>query len=338
MRASGIASRLAAVRETGVIVLLLLVVAGATLADRRFLQSTSLNGILLLIPLFAVVALGQMMVIITRGIDVSVGSILGLAGMGAGLMFREHPGLSVYAGTAIAILFGAGLGAMNGLLIAGLRVPPIIATLGTLSAYRGLTFILSHGEQVDQTSLPDTLTRWAQTGPLSIRGVTFSWLLVMAAVVAALSYAFLRWTRAGRNIYALGGNPEAARLRGIPVARTTFLVYTITGALSGLAGMMYMAKFGFLNPGTAGVGVELTVIAAAVIGGTNVFGGSGTVAGVLLGTALLSAISQALSVLGIETNWQNAVYGVVILFAVVIDSAIQARLRRATEGGISAVG
>jgi rhamnose transport system permease protein len=325
--------RLAALREAGVIFLLMLVVGITWVREPRFLESTSLNTILLLIPLLIVIGIGQMPVIVTRGIDVSVGSIVGLAGMTAGLVFRANPGLNAYAGAAIAIAAGAVLGAVNGGLIVGLRVPPIIATLGTLSAYRGLTFIISRSEQIEQSSLPDAMTGWAKYGPLSLGGVTFSWLLTAALGVALLGHLFLRSTRTGRDVYAIGSNPEAARLRGVPVSRTTFLVYVLSGALSGLAGIMYASKFGFINPGSAGAGLELTVIAAVVIGGTNVLGGSGTVAGVLLGSLLLGAISVALSVVGMESDWQAPVYGLVILVSVIVDSAIHNRLRRATEGG-----
>ncbi len=147
-----------------------------------------------------------------------------------------------------------------------------------------------------------------------------------------LAYLFLRFVRLGRYIYAFGSNPEAAQLRGIPVARTAFTVYLITGAMAGLAGLLYASRMGFVNPGQTGVGFELTVIAAVVIGGTNVFGGSGSVIGVLLGCLLLGTINVALAVLGIAATWQLAVYGFVILLAVVTDAIIQAELRRAATG------
>jgi rhamnose transport system permease protein len=156
--------------------------------------------------------------------------------------------------------------------------------------------------------------------------------VLIAAFVAVLAYLFLHFTKPGRNVYAIGGNPDAAQLRGIPVQITTFLVYTITGAMAGLAGILYASRFGFVNPGETGVGFELTVIAAVVIGGTNVFGGSGTVLGVALGCLLLGTINVALAVLGIAATWQLAVYGFVILLAVTVDAIIQRELRRATTG------
>jgi rhamnose transport system permease protein len=285
---------------------------------------------LLWVPLLTVVAMGEMMVIITRGIDVSVGSILALAGIIVGMIFRDFPGFNIYLGTLLAILIGLALGAINGALIAWAKIPPVITTLGTMSAYRGLTFIVSQGRQIDPNHVPRALIRWSQVGPFGINLVP--WVVVIAVIVALLTFFFLRSSKAGRNVYAIGGNQDAATLRGIPVAWTTFLVYSITGALAGLAGVLYASRFGFVNPGETGVGFELTVIAAVVIGGTNVFGGSGSVLGVFLGCLLLGTINVALSVLGIAATWQLAVYGIVILLAVVVDAIIQRELRRASTG------
>ncbi len=329
---SDLARKIATLREAGTLVLLLAVAGAALTKDHQFLEAKNLNSILLWIPLLAVVGMGQMLVILTRGIDVSVGSTMGLAGIIVGILFRDHSGLNVFAGTAIGILIGAVLGSINGGLIAWAKVPPIIATLGTLSAYRGLVFIVSKGDQIDSNNIPDALTNWTLHGPIQIGGVTISWLLVWALVAAAGTAYLLRQTRTGRDIYAIGSNPEAARLRGIPVKRVTFLVYAVCGALAGLAGVLYASRYGFVNPATAGSGFELFVIAAVVIGGTNVFGGSGTVPGVLLGCLLLGTINVALAVLGIDETWQMLVYGLVILVALMLDSAVKTWLGKLSEG------
>lgn len=327
---SNLAVRLSRFRELSIIVFLVLVVALSAAVEPRFLQPFNIRSTLLWIPLLAVIAMGEMMVIITRGIDVSVGSIMGFAGIVVGMIFRDNPGFNIYLGTLLGILLGAMLGAVNGLLIARAKIPPVITTLGTLSAFRGLVFIVSGGRQIDPNHIPTALIRWSQVGPFNIQWVP--WVVLVALVVAILAYLFLRYTRAGRDIYAIGGNPEAARLRGIPVARNIFAVYLITGAMAGLAGILYASRFGFVNPGETGVGFELTVIAAVVIGGTNFSGGSGSVLGVMLGCLLLGTINVALSVLGIAATWQLAVYGFVILLAVVVDALIQRELRRATTG------
>jgi rhamnose transport system permease protein len=259
---------------------------------------------------------------------VSVGSMLGLCAMAAGMLFREQPSLPAGVGALAGIVFGLLLGSINGSLIAFAKVPPIIATLGTLSAYRGLIFIISKGEQIDGNDLPVALTHWALDGPIRIGGVTVSWLLTMALLIASAAAWFLLKTRAGRDIYALGSNPNAARLRGVAVNRTTFLVYAITGALCGLAGVMYASRFGFVNPATAGQGFELTVIAAVAIGGTKITGGSGTVLGIVLGCFLLGSINVALAVLRIEGSWQLLVYGAVILLALLLDTGFRKTLEK----------
>lgn len=325
-----LANQLARFRELGIVLFLVLIVIGATIVQPRFLSSFNLRSVLLWVPLLTVVAMGEMMVIITRGIDVSIGSILALAGIIVGMVFRDFPEFNIYLGTLLAILIGLALGAINGALIAWAKIPPVITTLGTLSAYRGLTFIVSQGRQIDPNHVPRSLIRWSQAGPFGINLVP--WVVVIAMVVALLTFFFLRSSKAGRNVYAIGGNQDAATLRGIPVAWTTFLVYSITGGLAGLAGVLYASRFGFVNPGETGVGFELTAIAAVVIGGTNVFGGSGSVLGVVLGCLLLGTINVALSVLGIAATWQLAVYGFVILLAVVVDAIIQRELRRASTG------
>lgn len=320
--------RFGSARELGTLAMLLIVLVLAGIKEPRFLSSSSIDSILLWMPLLLVVGVGQMMVIITRGIDVSIGSMLGFAGIAVGMVFRSQPHLNVFVGLALGLCIGLILGSINGLLVAWAKVPPIIATLGSLSAYRGLVFILSHGEQVDSNTIPEALTAWSQKGPLTVGGVTVSWLLIMALAIAALAGWVMLYSRLGRDIYALGSNPEAARLRGIPVGRTTFAVYAITGALAGAAGVMYASRYGFVNPATAGLGFEMTVIAAVAIGGTKVTGGSGTVLGVVLGCLLLGAINVALAVLGIAGSYQTLVYGVVILVAVLVDSGLRGVMDR----------
>lgn len=316
-------------RELPTVVLLVLVIVAAAIKEPRFLGAESINSILLWIPLLAIVGMGQMLVIVTRGIDVSVGSIVGLAGMAAGMAFRDHAGLPLLAGLALGALVGLIAGAVNAAVIAWAKVPPIVATLGTLSAYRGLVFIASGGRQVDSNNLPDSVTKMALTGPLHLGGVVVPWILVLALVVAGITAFMVGRTGFGRDVFAMGSNPEAARLRGVATTRTTFLVYLLTGGLSGLAGVLYLSRYGFVNPSTAGAGMELTVIAAVVIGGTKVAGGSGSVLGVLLGCLLLGVMSTALAVIGVGETYQGLVYGATILVALLIDGSLGKVLSRA---------
>ena len=315
------------IRELRTVALLVVVVVVAWLIQPRYLNPNSLRSILIWIPLVAIIGMGEMMVIIVRGIDVSVGSIVGLAGLTVGLLFRDVPGFPLALAVIMSIVIGLALGSVNGAIISRANVPGVIVTLGGLSAYRGLTFLITKGSQIDGNYIPKPLIRWSQLGPFGIRQVP--WIVVIVAGIAAATWIILRYTRLGRDIYALGSNPEAARLRGVPVRRVTFFVYAFTGALAGLAGILYASRFGFLNPGQTGVGMELTVIAAVVVGGVSPFGGSGSVVGVLLGCLLLGAVNVGLAVLGIAGAWQLAVYGAVILLAVAFDAIFQVGLRRA---------
>lgn len=303
--------------------MLVLVVLATGLRQPRFFGAESLSGVLLWVPLLAILGMGQMLVVATRGIDVSVGSIVAVAGMVVGMTFRANPTLNIGLGMLEGLGVGLLLGGINAAVIAWGRVPPIVATLGTLSAYRGLTFIVSGGKQIDSNDLPDALTRLSTGGPFAIGGVVVPWILVLALGVAGLTAAFVRYARAGRDVFALGSHPEAARLRGVPVGRTTFLVYAVSGALAGLTGVLYASRYGFVNPATVGQGMELSVIAAVVIGGTKVTGGTGSVTGVLLGCLLLGTIGQALVFLGIDATWQSLAYGLVILVALLLGRALR---------------
>lgn len=312
-------------REARTLILIVVVFAVGALKEPRLLTASSLNSILLWIPLLAVMAIGQMLIIVSRGIDVSVGSALGLSAMLTGMLFRAQPELNLALGAMVSLGIGAALGLINGILVALARIPPIIVTLGTLSVYRGLVFLVSHGKQVDSSAIPEGLTRWSIEGPLHLGGVTIPWLIFFALIVAVIGQLFTRHTPLGRNLYAIGSYPEAAHLRGVPIKKTILTAYIVCGALAGFAGMLWMSRYGFVNAGTAGKGMELTVIAATVIGGCDVRGGSGTVLGVVLGCVLLGTVNVALAVLGIDADWQMLVYGLVILFALGSDALLGRR-------------
>jgi len=317
--------RVLAVRELPILLILAAIIIATGIAQPRFFSASSLRSILLWIPLLTVVAMGQMMVIITRGIDVSVGSMIGLSGMIVAMALRDYPGIGVAGGAVVGMGVGAALGTFNGLLVAALDIPPIVATLGTLGMYRGLVFIVSGGRQVYAYELPDSLQRLSISGPFAQQVVP--WVVIVAVVAAVATYAFLGFARTGRNIYAVGGNPPAAALRGLPVRRVAFLAYLLTGTAAGLAGVLYCSRFPSVNPAEVGVGYELLVIAAVVIGGTSIFGGSGSVVGVFLGCLLLGTINVALSVLHIPDAWQKTIYGVIILIAVIVDDLVWRRLQ-----------
>ncbi|HYO10173.1 MAG TPA: ATP-binding cassette domain-containing protein, partial [Tepidisphaeraceae bacterium] len=312
-------------RELGIAIFVVLALLAATLVDPGFARWSNFRSILLYIPLIVVVAMGQMMVIVSRNIDLSVGSILGLASIMVGFVFVRNPDFPVWAAGLLALGIGGALGLINGVLVAYLRVPSIIATLGTLSAYRGLIFIYSGGKQVDPNDIPDRVIAFSNV-PAAV-----PWIVIWAAVLAALTHLFLKYTNFGREVFAIGSNPPAAALRGIPVRRDLALIFTITGALSGFAGLMWASRFPTINPGSVGSGFELIVISAVIIGGTSVFGGAGSVLGTVLGCVLLGTIYIALPALRISGFYQLAIYGAAILVAAVIDRAAQVRMSRRAQ-------
>ncbi len=306
-------------REAGIVVMIALFALVVGLIQPRFLSAETLRIVLLAVPLIMVAAMGEMMVLVARHVDLSIGSILGFSAIVAGMLWRDHPELPVIVGVAAAIAVGAALGLVNGLVVTIFRLPSIIVTLGTLSLYRGLIFFISGARQVDPQYIPRGLIELSQTSP--IFGIP--WIILIAFAVALATFLFLGHSRLGRQIYAIGSNPVAAPLRGIRAAPITVLVFVLSGALAGLAGVMYASRFGYVNPGITGVGFEFTVIAPVVIGGVSINGGSGSVAGTVLGVLLLGAVSVALPILGVSGFWQQAIYGAVILAALVIDRSVR---------------
>lgn len=302
----------------------------ASIVEPRFLSAANLRNIMLYIPLITVVAMGQMMVVVSRNVDLSVGSTLGFTGIIVGMIFVQNIDFPIWLAIILSIAIGAFLGAFNGVLVTWLKLPAIIVTLGTLNIYRGLLFIYSGGRQVDPHHVPVDLIRLSQFR-YGLFGVP--WLVYIAVFIVLLSFLFLKYTHTGREIFAVGSNPEAAKLRGINVNKIILLVFTLTGAGAGLAGIMYASRFGYVNPGITGYGFEFIVITAVIVGGTSIFGGSGSIAGTFLGCILLGVINVALAVLGISTFWQQATYGFFILVSLVTDRTIQMRVSSVLKRG-----
>jgi len=308
-------------REAGIFVAIIVFCIVVGLIKPRFLSFDNLRVMLLLVPLLMIAAMGQMLVLVARHVDISVGSTLGFSAMVAGMMFKFMPFIPWWLGFPVAIGTGIILGLVNGALVTVFRLPAIIVTLGTLYLYRGLTFIISDARQIDRQYIPSPLKAMSQNSP------TFEvpWILIIGLAVILATNWFANHTRAGRQIYAIGSNPIAAPLRGIPVTRITLLVFAISGACAGLAGIMYASRWGFVNPSNTGFGFEFQVIAAVVIGGVSINGGTGSVIGVVLGVILLGCVSSALPLLGIPGTVQNAIYGAVIIVALLIDRTVRLR-------------
>lgn len=311
-------------REAGIAVMIVLFCLAVGFFKPQFLTLDQLRIILLLTPLIMIGAMGQMLVIVARHVDLSIGSTLGFSAMISGMLYRfDEPllGFNVpwWTGIPLSVAVGALLGLANGLVITLFRLPAIIVTLGTLSLYRGLTFIVSNAKQIDRQYIPTELKGLSQTSPI----LGIPWIIFIALGIAVLTYLFAMHTRIGRQIYALGSNPVAAPLRGIKVTQVTLLVFTLSGALAGLAGILYASRWGFVNPSNTGSGFEFQVIAAVVIGGVSINGGVGTVLGTVLGVLLLGCVAAALPLLGIPGTSQAAIYGAVILVALLIDRTVR---------------
>lgn len=303
--------RILGIREINILVALILLSALLTALTPYFLTRNNIFGVMRAFSLTAIMAIGETMVIISGGIDLSVGSIMGLSGLLTGLMMGSgwSVGLAVLGGLAV----GVAVGLFNGLLITAVRLPPFIATLGTLSIGRGLIYVITKGYPVTVGSEHKGFIFLGQghLGPVPVPVVIMLLLTVIFAV-------FLMRTRIGRYVYALGGNEQAARLSGIRVDRVKVLLYTLSGALSGIAGIVLLARLVSAQP-SAGLGYELPVIAAAVIGGTSLSGGEGSILGTIIGAAVIGVLENGMVLLGINTYAQQAVTGAVIILAVAVD-------------------
>jgi len=328
-RGANLVVLVARVREAGIAVFLLLLILFFSAKSPVFFTGTNFGNILQAIAVLTIVAVGETCVILARQIDLSVGSILGVCALVTAVLVRDHPDLPVVALFLASVAVGTVLGAVNGLLVTFGRLPSIIATLGMLYVLRGVDVLFSNyttasGEVYSQES--GASPSFANTATGTPFGVQNS--IIIAALVALAFAYILRGTRPGRAIYAVGGNPLAARLAGLKVERITLLVFTISGMLTGLAAVLYTS----LHLDTTvheGENFELTVVSAVVIGGTNIFGGSGTILGTVLGAFLIGIVQNGLQTGNVNPFWQQAVYGIAILGAVILDATITRRLQRA---------
>lgn len=308
-------------RELSLLIVMLVLGAFVALQAPQFISVSNLSQVSTLASIIAVAAVGQALVIITRNIDLSIESTIGLVAFVVADLLAKHVvdvPLAMATGVGLGLLLGMG----NGVLVAVFRIPAIVATLGTLSIYRGLSFLLAGGRQVTLTQLPDEYTSAARA---DLFGVPI-FLLVAIALIVVVGVA-LRRSRFGRQLYAVGSNPEAASILGIRTSLVIFVAFALAGLLAGIAGVMWGMYFGTINA-SAATGSVLQIVAACVVGGVAIFGGSGTVVGAGLGALFLGFIQNALLILRLSQFWLGAIYGVVILVAVAADAVILRRLRR----------
>ncbi|MBB3930302.1 ribose/xylose/arabinose/galactoside ABC-type transport system permease subunit [Kaistia hirudinis] len=295
-------------REASVALMIIAVVIFLSFANEYFLTPRNILNVGRQASVVAIVALGQALVIIARGLDLSVGSVLGLSAVVSAFVAQAtgNQVLALGAGLGTGIVVGL----VNGLLFTRLNINPFIATLGTLSVARGLALLITGG-------IPIPYAGWAQwLGAGKIVEVPVS--LILMLLLALAFHIFATHTRIGRNIYAIGDSPKAARLAGINVEGTRLLVFVLCGLLAGLGGIILAGNLASANP-DLGRGYELDVIAAVILGGTALSGGRGTIYGVVLGALLMALLSNAFVLLGISAHWQVVTKGLVIILAVGID-------------------
>jgi rhamnose transport system permease protein len=317
-----IAGTIARQRELSLAGLMVVLAAFVAIQAPNFLSASNLTQVTVVASIIAIAAVGQALVILTRNVDLSVEAMMGLVAFVVADLLKFNV-LPAPAAIAAGVALGLVLGMTNGFLIAVLRVPAIVATLGTLSIFRGIDFLIAGGKQVTLGDLPAGYTDPARA---TVLGIPVFVLIAIAIVVFVA--AVLRWSRAGRHVYAVGSNPEAASILGIRSGVVVFGVFSACGLLAGVAGVMWGMNYGTINA-TAASGVTLQVVAAVVVGGVNINGGSGTVIGAGLGALFLGLISNALILLRLSQFWLQAIYGAVILVAVSLDAFLVRGLKRA---------
>lgn len=307
-------------RELGMLLTIILVSVFVQLRNPNFLTLENINDMLTNTAILSILAAGMMLVIVTRGIDLSIGATLALSGMISALTVSVyqnlHPILAILLGTVVGILCGG----VVGLLVSKCSVLPIIASLGMMNIYRGLTFMISGGKWVSSYQMPQSFKAIATGSILGINTLVF-----IAIIIYVVFYYFVNYTRTGRQIYAIGSNPESARITGINNEKILFLVYIIMGALSGLAGVLWVSKFASAQGDTA-MGYEMSVIAACVLGGVSMSGGFGKISGVIMGSVLLGILNNSLPLIKVSPFWQQAIQGVIILTAVIINTIVKRRV------------
>ena len=328
LRKGGRLGELLRSREASLLLVMILLVALIQWrSDGKFLSAIVIKQLTQNYAYTMVLSFGMLLVLLIGGIDISIAATLALSGMSTSLLMRDGIITSALVAFAFSILVGLVCGAIIGLIVSKGKVIPIIATLGMQYIYRGLTYYVSDTQWVPSDKMLETYKNFAQGSFLGLNN-----LFVIVLVLFVVVLVFLKWTGFGRQIYAVGSNAEAAQISGINIDRVKILVYTINGAIAGLAGAMYTSMYATAQ-GNMANGAEMDVIAACVIGGVSLNGGQGSALGVLLGAITIGIISKSLSLVGIDAFWQQALKGSIILLAVLVNVIVQRNsARKALEG------
>lgn len=319
-RGQGAVLRILQHRELSLTVVLLALLAFFSLTAFRFASGGTVSQIVQDLSIVLIVGVGETLVLFTRSIDVSIGSMVGISAFFGAAFAAAHPEFPLVGVVLVTSLVGLALGAINGILVAALSVPSIMVTLGTLYIYRGVLSYAAGSRQVTSQLLPqgyDKIASWTLYG---VPG-----LFIYAVVIAAIAHIFVRYTYPGRSMLALGSNPLAAAKLGITSKRLIFSAFALTGALCGFAGVLWGARYGTVDSSVA-YGFEIVVLAAVVVGGVSTRGGSGSIGGVAMGAAILSTISIGLALMNVSQFWLQALTGLVILSAITFDIVLRRRI------------
>ena len=327
--------RVLRMRELAILVVLVIMLAATQADNTAFLSEQGIKDLLLNATILVLVAVGEAVVVITRNVDLSVGSVLGVTAFAAGdyIQGGGNPAVAIL----IAVVVGAVFGVLNGLLVGIGQVPSLVVTLGTLYIIRGLDSVWVGSREITASQLSSGYVSFGHDGIWAI-----PYLGILAAVVLIAVAYYLKNYRSGRECYALGSNPQAAALAGVPTRKRVLGAFVLCGALAGLAGALYLARFGYADAST-GTGYELTVVSAVVVGGVGFTGGTGSVYGAALGALLLTSINSVLPAIGVSSVWVEAIDGILLLLAISLDRVValrvagllrkRARDARSTENG-----
>lgn len=314
-------------RELVLLLLLVAVLVFFSSMIENYLNARLFNRVSASVALMAVLAIGQTMVVLTRNIDLSVGSIVGFTAYFVGQQLSQNNEMHPVLAIVMAVGVGALMGGINGVLVAYCRIPSIIVTLGTMALYRTLLVEYSDAQTVLTVNLPRWLLNLPSMNVFSIDRLHLRVMVLGMIAVVVLFQILLRYTSFGRKLYAIGSNPEAAKMAGFANQRIVLSAFLLCGALAGLTGFMFLARFGNITV-VAGIGFELKSVAAVVVGGVNIFGGSGSVVGAFLGAALIDLLENSLiRWLQISEFWRDALLGLLILTSVATDSVIMKRFQ-----------
>lgn len=312
-------------REMSLVIVLVILCVFVQFRNDTFLQFATIEAMLKNYAVMMIMALGMLCVLLTGGIDIAVGATLAFSGMFTALLMRDYPGIPVIAAFLISMAVGTLLGAIVGVVIAKGNVPPIVATLGLTNIYRGCTYLIADSQWVAAYQIPEAFKAFAQSSYLT--GGLLNNMITVMIVCYVIFFFVLKWTTVGRRIYAVGSNAEAAMVSGIKIDNVKIGVYSVMGLLSGLGGALWVSIYASAQ-GDMATGLEMDVIAACVVGGVSMNGGRGSVPGVFLGALIMAIIGKALPLIGISQFWQNAIKGLIILIAVILNVIAQRTMEK----------